>query len=137
MTALARRAWWLVALALACTPSRGPSIEGRWQGGSTPPADPVSIALTLRARGDSVRGWGVARTDGPSFPIVARGTAARSGDTLVVVALALSPWRSGVVDIVSAQVRGTLRRTGRLTGTLRSDGGFGPGAGTRIALERP
>jgi hypothetical protein len=112
-------------------------FAGRWQGGSRPPSEPISIAVTLRADGDSLRGWGVARTDGGSFPIGARGAVGRQADSGVTVTLSLSPWRAGVVDINAAQVSGRLTVKGTITGRLRTDAGLGIDAGVPIELQRP
>jgi hypothetical protein len=121
---------------VACRVDRSAPFAGRWQGGSHPPSEPISIAVTLRADGDSLRGWGVARTDGGSFPIAARGAVGQS-DSGATVVLSLAPWRAGVVDIDAAQVYGTLRATGAITGSLRTDAGLGIGFGTPVELRRP
>lgn len=133
----------LVALIGGCRDSAR-SVEGRWQGGSEPTALPaptdgqVAMSFTLRQDGDSLHGWGVARTDGGSFPITARGTTSRrpGADSVVTIAISLSPWRAGVIDVLAAQVQGTLTARGEVKGTLRTDGGIGPG-GTPIVLRRP
>jgi hypothetical protein len=131
----------VLATAIGC---RASPLEGRWQGGSDsnkppPPDGPVAMSFTLHQTGDSLHGWGVARTDGGSFPITARGaTMGRQGaDSTVTVAISLSPWRAGVVEVLAAQVQGTLTARGEVRGTLRTDGGFGPGGGTPIVLRRP
>jgi hypothetical protein len=134
---LATIATLLVGLAyLGCRADPGGVMAGRWQGGSRPPSEPISIAVTLRSDGDSLRGWGVARTDGGSFPIAARGAAGQS-DSGRTITLWLSPWRAGVVDVSSAQVYGTLNRNGAIRGSLRTDAGLGIGFGTPIELQRP
>ncbi len=119
-----------VALLTACA---GTGVDGRWQGVNDPAsAGPVAVAFTLRTHGDSLRGWGVAQTDGRSFPIAVRGILAR--DT---IALVLAPWRSGVIDIESAQLSGRLRAEGDIAATLRTDGGLGLGPATTLTLRRP
>jgi hypothetical protein len=117
----------------ACRVDKSAPFAGRWQGGSHPPSDPISIAVTLRADGDSLHGWGVARTDGGSFPIAARGAVGPRDS----VTLSLSPWRAGVVDVNAAQVYGALNAQGAVTGSLRTDAGLGIGFGTPIELRRP
>jgi hypothetical protein len=132
----------VLAVAIGC---RASPLEGRWQGGSDsnkppPPDGPVAMSFTLHQSGDSLHGWGVARTDGGSFPITARGSTRHTHggpDSTVVVAISISPWRAGVVEVLAAQVQGTLTARGEVTGTLRTDGGFGPGGGTPIVLRRP
>jgi hypothetical protein len=126
----------LAGFVAGCRADKGTPFAGRWQGGSRPPSEPISIAFTLRAYGDSLRGWGVARTDGGSFPIAVHGAVGRS-DTGATVILWLSPWRAGVVDINSAQVYGTLRTTGIIKGVARTDAGLGIDFGTPIELRRP
>jgi len=93
---------------------------------------PVTVAFTLRIDGDSLRGWGVARTDGRSFPITARGITKR-GD----VELILAPWRYGVIDIESAQLAGKLGAHGEIAATVRTDAGIGEGPVTKLTLTRP
>jgi hypothetical protein len=132
----------VIAAAIGC---RASPLEGRWQGGSDsnkppPPDGPVAMSFTLHQSGDSLHGWGVARTDGGSFPITARGSTHRERgavDTTVTVAISLSPWRAGVVEVLAAVVQGTLTARGEVAGTLRTDGGFGAGGGTPIVLRRP
>jgi hypothetical protein len=128
------RSWRLLAvLLLGC--SRDPAgVGGRWQGASDPGASPVTVAFTRRVIGDSLRGWGVARTDGRSFPISVRGSQERRSHA---VNLILAPWRSGVVDIESAQLSGTLNAHGEITATLRTDQGIGEGPVTPLKLTRP
>jgi hypothetical protein len=126
----------VAVVCLGCRADPGGVMAGRWQGGSRPPSEPISIAVTLRSDGDSLRGWGVARTDGGSFPIAARGAVGLS-DSGRTVTLWLSPWRAGVVDVSSAQVYGTLDRNGAIRGSLRTDAGLGIGFGTPIELRRP
>jgi hypothetical protein len=126
----------MIGLAVACRVNKGEPFAGRWQGGSHPPSEPISIAFMLRADGDSVHGWGVARTDGGSFPIAARGKVGKS-DTGQTVVLWLSPWRAGVVDVSSGQLYGTLNAKGIIKGTLRTDAGLGIGFGTPVELRRP
>jgi hypothetical protein len=91
----------------------------------------------LRADGDSLRGWGVARTDGGSFPIGVHGAVIRRADSGVTVSLSLSPWRAGVIDVNAAQVSGRLTVNGTITGRLRTDAGLGIDAGVPIELRRP
>ena len=119
----------LLALLLGCGDS---GVSGRWQGASEAGASPVTVAFTLRVVGDSLRGWGVARTDGRSFPISARGTTSRG-----TVKLVLAPWRSGVVDIESAQLSGTLNAKGQIAATLRTDAGLNMEPATPLTLTRP
>jgi hypothetical protein len=119
-----------------CRAPASAAFSGRWQGGSRPPSEPISIAVTLRAYGDSLRGWGVARTDGGSFPIGAEGAVART-DSGATVSLSLSPWRAGVVEVNAAQVSGRLTVKGIITGRLRTDAGLGIDAGVPIELRRP
>ena len=108
-------------------------IGGRWQGASDAGADmPVTVAFTLRVDGDSLRGWGVAKTDGRSFPITVRGAASHGS-----VALLLAPWQFGVVDIESAQLAGSLRARGEIVATVRTGGKTGEGPVTKITLTRP
>jgi hypothetical protein len=125
---------WLVVTAaavLGCADKRG--LGGRWQGASEPTAaSPVTVAFTLRATGDSLRGWGVARTDGRSFPISVHGSASRGA-----VTLRFAPWRSGVVDIESAQLTGTLGSRGDIDAMVRTDEGLGIEPGTHLTLKRP
>jgi hypothetical protein len=120
------------ALALiACVNDTG--VGGRWQGASEAGSVmPVTVAFTLRVSGDSLRGWGVARTDGRSFPITARGTTSHG-----VVTLLLAPWRYGVVDIESAQLAGSLGARGEIIATVRTDAGTGEGPVTKVTLTRP
>jgi hypothetical protein len=125
-----------VGLAVACRVDNSAPLAGRWQGGSHPPSEPISIAVMLRADGDSVRGWGVARTDGGSFPIAARGVVAQS-DTGKTIVLWMSPWRAGAIDVSSGQLYGTLNTKGIIKGTLRTDAGLGIGFGTPVELRRP
>jgi hypothetical protein len=120
----------------ACRADRSAPFAGRWQGGSHPPSEPISIAVTLRADGDTLRGWGVARTEGGSFPIGARGVIGQS-DSGATITLSVSPWRAGVVDVDAAQVYGTLNTKGVIAGSLRTDAGLGIGFGTPIELRRP
>jgi hypothetical protein len=116
---------------VGCIPDSG--VGGRWQGASEPgPGMPVTVAFTLRVSGDSLRGWGVARTDGRSFPISARGTTSHGA-----VTLRLAPWRYGVVDIESAQLAGTLGSKGEIVATVRTDAGIGEGPVTKLTLTRP
>jgi hypothetical protein len=126
----------MIGLAVACRVDKSAPYAGRWQGGSHPPSEPISIAVMLRADGDSVHGWGVARTDGGSFPIAARGAVGQS-DTGQTIVLWLSPWRAGVVDVSSAQLYGTLTSQGVVRGTVRTDAGLGIGFGTPVELRRP
>lgn len=93
---------------------------------------PVTVAFTLRATGDSLRGWGVARTDGRSFPITARGTTSHGA-----VALVLAPWRWGVIDIESAQLSGSLGARGEIAATVSVGGNTGEGPVTKLTLTRP
>jgi hypothetical protein len=130
----------LLAVGVALWGCREPAskaFSGRWQGGSHPPSEPISIAVTLRSYGDSLRGWGVARTDGGSFPIGAHGVVVRRADSGVTVSLSLAPWRAGVVDVNAAQVSGRLTVNGTITGRLRTDAGLGIDAGVPIELRRP
>ena len=122
----------LFAFALvACVRDAG--VGGRWQGASEAGSVmPVTVAFTLRVTGDSLRGWGVARTDGRSFPITARGTTSHGSVTLL-----LAPWRYGVVDIESAQLSGTLGTRGDIIATVRTDAGTGEGTVTKVTLTRP
>jgi hypothetical protein len=116
---------------LGCVNDTG--LGGRWQGASEPGSDmPVTVAFTLRAVGDSLRGWGVARTDGRSFPITARGKTIRDS-----VALVLAPWRWGVIDMESAQLYGSLHKHGEIVGTVTTAGNTGEGPVTQIKLTRP
>lgn len=116
---------------LGCVKDTG--VGGRWQGASDPGSVmPVTVAFTLRVTGDSLRGWGVARTDGRSFPISARGTTSKGA-----VALVLAPWRWGVIDIESAQLNGSLGATGEITGTVTVGGNTKEGPVTPIKLTRP
>ena len=128
------RTWRAGALAfilVACVNDTG--FGGRWQGASEAGSVmPVTVAFTLRVDGDSLRGWGVARTDGRSFPITARGTTSRRD-----VKLVLAPWRYGVVDIESAQLAGTLGARGEIVATVRTDAGTGEGPVTKVTLTRP
>jgi hypothetical protein len=125
------RAGPLVVALFACTSDVG--VGGRWQGASEANAlAPVTVAFTLRVVGDSLRGWGVARTDGRSFPISARGTASHGS-----VRLLLAPWRSGVVDIENAQLSGTLTPRGEIKAMVRTDAGIGEGPVTPLTLTRP
>jgi hypothetical protein len=93
---------------------------------------PITVAFTLRIDGDSLRGWGVARTDGRSFPITARGSTSHGAVTLL-----LAPWRYGVVDIESAHLNGALGTKGEIIATVRTDGGIGEGPVTKLTLTRP
>jgi hypothetical protein len=93
---------------------------------------PVTVAFTLRTDGDSLRGWGVARTDGRSFPIAAKGVT-KQGD----VKLILAPWRYGVVDIESVQLEGKLGVHGEIIASVRTDAGIGEGPVTKLTLTRP
>lgn len=116
---------------LGCVNDTG--VGGRWQGASEPGSVmPVTVAFTLRLTGDSLRGWGVARTDGRSFPISARGTTSHGA-----VALVLAPWRWGVIDIESAQLNGSLGASGEITGTVTVGGNTNEGPVTPIKLTRP
>jgi hypothetical protein len=125
------RSWRLLAvLLLGCSPDTG--VGGRWQGASEPGASPVTVAFTLRVVGDSLRGWGVARTDGRSFPITAHGTIVRDS-----VHLLLAPWRTGVIDMESAQLAGALNAKGQIAATVRTDAGLDIGPVTPIVLTRP
>lgn len=118
-------------LLLGCVPDAG--LGGRWQGASEPGSEmPVMVAFTLRATGDSLRGWGVARTDGRSFPITARGTSLRDSVTLV-----LAPWRWGIIDIESAQLYGSLSKHGEIVARVTTAGKTGEGPVTPIKLTRP
>jgi hypothetical protein len=111
-------------------------VGGRWQGASGVGSSPVTVAFTLRVIGDSLRGFGVARTDGLSFPISVHGTVSHARRSHSVQ-LVLSPWRSGVVDIESAQISGTLNEKGEIMATLRTDAGIGEGPVTSLTLTRP
>lgn len=126
------RSWRLLAVVLlGC--SRDPlGVGGRWQGASEVGASPVTVAFTLRVVGDSLRGWGVARTDGRSFPISVRGSRRSRA-----VSLVFAPWRSGVVDIESAQLSGMLNERGEIMATVRTDAGIGEGPVTPLKLTRP
>ena len=128
------RRWRAGAIAfvlLGCVQNVG--VGGRWQGASEPgSAMPVTIAFTLRLAGDSLRGWGVARTDGRSFPITARGTTSHGEVTLV-----LAPWRYGVVDIESVRLAGSLGKRGEIVATVSTGGNTGEGAVTKLTLRRP
>jgi hypothetical protein len=126
------RSWRLLAVLLLGCSGDPAGIGGRWQGASDPGASPVTVAFTLRVVGDSLRGWGVARTDGRSFPISARGSTSHGAVNLI-----FAPWRSGVVDIESAQLSGTLNARGEITATLRTDAGIGEGPVTPLKLTRP
>ena len=128
------RTWRAAALALVlvgCINDSG--VGGRWQGASEPGSTmPVTVAFTLRMDGDSLRGWGVARTDGRSFPITVRGSTSHGA-----VTLRLAPWRYGVVDIEAAQLAGKLGAKGQIVATVRTDAGIGEGPVTKITLTRP
>lgn len=116
---------------LGCVKDVG--VGGRWQGASEPGSEmPVTVAFTLRAIGDSLRGWGVARTDGRSFPITARGKTVHDS-----VALILAPWRWGVIDIESAQLYGSLGTHGEIVAKVTTGGATGEGPVTPIKLTRP
>jgi hypothetical protein len=116
---------------LGCVKNTG--VAGRWQGASeVGSVMPVTVAFTLRVVGDSLRGWGVARTDGRSFPITARGTTSRGA-----VALVLAPWQWGVVDIESAQLSGSLGARGEIVATVTTAGKTGEGPVTKVTLTRP
>jgi hypothetical protein len=116
---------------LGCTRESG--VGGRWQGANDPGSEsPVTVAFYLRVVGDSLRGWGVARTDGRQFPITAHGTISRGSVNLI-----LAPWRIGVIDIESAQLSGTLGAKGEIKATLRTDAGIGEGPVTPLTLTRP
>ena len=116
---------------LGCIPDIG--VGGRWQGASEPGSGmPVTVAFTLRISGDSLRGWGVARTDGRSFPITARGRTINDS-----VALILAPWRWGVIDIESAQLYGSLGKHGEIVAKVTTAGNTGEGPVTPIKLTRP
>jgi hypothetical protein len=93
---------------------------------------PVTVAFTLRSAGDSLRGWGVARTDGRSFPITARGTTSHGA-----VILVLAPWRYGVVDIESVRLSGSLGARGEIAATVTTGGNTGEGVVTKLTLTRP
>jgi hypothetical protein len=125
-----------VLLATALLGCADDGVGGRWQGASEAGSSPVTVAFTLRVIGDSLRGFGVARTDGLSFPIAVHGTVSHARRSRAVQ-LVLAPWRSGVVDIESAQLSGTLNEKGQIMATLRTDAGIGEGPVTPLTLTRP